>query len=719
MKTSRPSLFLATAVVVLLIAGWGYVRVFLFDDTILPLTFVLPILLCVWTRRLWHVWLMAVSFVLMALAKVFWVMPEDVVSTRGALLYLGSTLINILVGAVVVHAIVVLRTHLEQRNAMISAQNAELDAQTEEVLQQNEEIKAQAEELAEQNEEIEAQSEEVTRQNEDLVDLNTRLSGREEILEGLIKSFRQNHSTAEMLAELCKRALSIIGAPATSVGILEQNGGQMELASQALAAGEPSLPRAWPLSNSIASVVLRENRTAYVSDLSQRPDLSEPFGNDRTVHSMLATPLSHKRGPAGLLVACSPEVAHWTEEQFRVIEWIAAQGALMIETLRSQQSLEEHAAALEAANQAKDRFLAMLSHELRTPLTPVLAAAGVLEKDPRIPADVREDIAMIRRNAGIQSRLIDDLLDLTRVSRGKIELDRQLHAADDLLRDAVQIIDGDIDAKSQHLQLEIDEIEGCGVVGDGPRLQQVFWNLLKNAAKFSPPGATIRLHAQIQDQRLVVKVHDEGLGIASEDLERIFLPFEQTHSKPRQGTEGGLGLGLAIAKAIIEIHDGTIEVQSRGHSHGSTFVVTLPASELPDAPASSPCASPVHSPVNGDAPPHILLVEDHGDTGKILKRLLQSAGYTVEHAETAAEGYRLFQEMNFDLVVSDVGLPDESGIELMKRMRSLQADIRGICLSGYGMEDDIDACHEAGFGEHLTKPVDFGRLQSAIAKILA
>src|SRR5690606_24864139 len=157
------------------------------------------------------------------------------------------------------------------------------------------------------------------------------------------------------------------------------------------------------------------------------------FGKDGSVCSILATPLVRQDGSPGLLAAVSPEPTHWTEDQFRVLEWLSAQGGIMLQTLKSQQVLEEHAEALEAANHSKDRFLAMLSHELRTPLTPILAAAGVLETDARIPEDVREDLRMIHHNASIQSRLIDDLLDLTRISRGKIDLDRQVLPAASLI----------------------------------------------------------------------------------------------------------------------------------------------------------------------------------------------------------------------------------------------------------------------------------------------
>jgi two-component system CheB/CheR fusion protein len=447
--------------------------------------------------------------------------------------------------------------------------------------------------------------------------------------------------------------------------------------------------------------------------------LAQPFNGNAVFKSVLATPVTLASPNTGLLVACSTEVSHWTEEQFRVIEWVAGQCGLVMETLQSQKALTEHAKALEAANHSKDRFLAMLSHELRTPLTPVLATAGMLESDARLPEDVREDFRMIRRNVGIQSKLIDDLLDLTRISRGKIELDRQILPVTVLLRDTVNIVAGDVDAKSQNIKLELSSLDNYAVIGDGPRLQQVFWNLLKNAIKFSEPGATIVMRGRFESNQVVVEVSDSGSGINPEDLDRIFLPFEQTDDKPRNANVGGLGLGLAIAKAIVEMHGGKLSAKSGGKGCGATFIVKLSAAANRLSPPQSP---PADAPLNGMAAnksPHILLVEDHGDTGRVLARLLRTSGYQVEHAETAAAAMRLFEEKNFDLVVSDLGLPDESGLELMRRLRGLRPDLRGICLSGYGMEQDVAECLNVGFREHLTKPIEINRLKAAISKVMA
>lgn len=708
----RPSLAVSTTVILLLGALWGYVRLFLFQDSILPITFVLPLLVCVWTGRRWQLWTLAGVFAVFAACKMWWVLPADQIGQRDLAIWFAVTLFNIVAGAVVVLLIIALREGLERRNATIAAQNAELEAQAEELSQQNDEIKAQAEELAEQNEEIESQAEEVMRQNEELIDLSARIGTREEILQGLLRSAGEKGGLDAALIELSNRMLDVVGPPAVVVGILERVEDSLHLVAQRYSDEAAALPEEWPLKDSIADIVLRQGRTAYVSDLERRPDLAAHFGA-AAPQSILATPISGSEGQIGLLVACSRDATHWTEEQFQVMEWIAGQCGLVMENLRHRRELAERAAALESANQAKDRFLAMLSHELRTPLTPILAAAGVLQNDNRLPAEVREDLRMIRRNAAIQSRLIDDLLDLTRIGRGKLELDRQLVEAAPLLRDAAKIISAELDAKSQTLNLDLHGLDGQMFVGDGARLQQVFWNLLKNAVKFSPAGSAIELRARSLGDRIAVDVRDSGVGIDRSDMERIFLPFEQALCTKRRTNESGLGLGLAIAKAVVELHEGTLTVDSDGPGHGAIFTVSLPCVAQPNAP--KPLV--VEGASDGPGSIRILLVEDHEDTRELLVRLLQSSGFVVEQAGTATEALELFTQGDFQLVISDLGLPDLSGVELMQRLQEIRPGLPGICLTGHGMEQDVDLCRKAGFTEHLTKPVEFSRLQAAISRL--
>ena len=718
---TRPAVVQSTLVVILLTALWVYVRLFLFAESLLPLTFVLPLLIGVWTGRKWHIWSMASVFALATGIKYFSNSSADVPNGLPDALFYGSTLFNIGVGSLVVHLIIAMRARIAAQMDRIVTQNSELEAQGEELAQQNEEMKVQSEELAQQNEEIESQGEELTGQNEELQEANERLKQREEILQGMLESARTPETGRHALAEVCRRALPIVGKPVATIAILTLNDAVLKLQVQAGVNGNAPLPDEWPVHGSIGGVVLAKDQTAYVSDLRKEPRYAAPFALTAEVQSVLATPLRVAGVLQGVVVACSEQEGHWTQEQFRVLEWVAAQCGLIAESLRWQDELSRRADEIAAANRAKDQFLAMLSHELRTPLTPVLAAVGELEQDGRLPSDVRDDLGMIRRNVTIQSRLIDDLLDLTKLERGKIDLDRELLDMAKLLVETAAIVAPDVEAKAQHVSLELNGAEGCIVNGDGARLQQVFWNLLKNAIKFSPAAGRITVTAQVileASPLLRIQVTDSGVGIGPENLDRIFLPFEQAMAggKQRNG-DAGLGLGLAIAKAIVELHHGRIRADSPGVGHGATFSVELPLAK-PFAPNLAPSLErPTQDRKLDRSSIRLLLVEDHGDTGRVLSRLLRNAGYQVAHSDTGLGALGLATTQPFDLVVSDLGLPDMSGLEFMPKLRAQQPALRGICISGYGMDEDLKACHSAGFAEHLTKPVDLQRLHAAIARV--
>jgi PAS domain S-box-containing protein len=371
----------------------------------------------------------------------------------------------------------------------------------------------------------------------------------------------------------------------------------------------------------------------------------------------------------------------------------------------------------ESANRAKDHFLAVLSHELRTPLTPVLTTVQLLERRDGLPAELREPLAMIRRNVALEARLIDDLLDLTRIARGKLELFFQPVDVHELLREALEICAPDIQAKRIGVTTEL--LAGRSrVQADPARLQQVFWNLVKNAVKFTPDGGHVTIATgDGADGTVQVRIADTGIGIAAGKLPRIFDAFEQGGQDVTR-LFGGLGLGLAISKALVDLHGGTIAGESAGQGLGATFTLTfaaVPPGSLDASPLSPPAAE-----AHGAAGLHILLVEDHADTREALADLLQMYGHDVQAAGSVAAALEAVAAARFDLVVSDLGLPDGSGLDLMPRIRALVPyGIQGICLTGYGMEEDIRKSREAGFLAHLTKPVNFQELAAVLGRIAA
>ena len=382
------------------------------------------------------------------------------------------------------------------------------------------------------------------------------------------------------------------------------------------------------------------------------------------------------------------------------------------EKKRAEAGLREAKEAAEEANRAKDAFLAALSHELRTPLTPVLLTVSALHSDPRIPEGLRDELWMVRRNVEMEARLIDDLLDLTRIAQGKLELRSEVVNLHDIARHAATICRPEVEAKGLTLTLDL-RARRHRVRGDGARLQQVLWNLLKNAAKFTPEGGAIALGTEdVGPDGLRIRISDTGIGIPPEALPRLFHAFEQGgRAVTRQF--GGLGLGLAISKALVDAHGGTIRVDSEGHGKGATFTVELPEATYP----AEAGGGPGETGGNGERSRslRILLVEDHADTLRVLSRMVRGLGHAVTTAASVATALDASAAGPFDLLVSDVGLPDGSGVDLMRRLRPMP----GIALTGYGMESDVEACRDAGFAAHLTKPVDFTRLEEAIRRVAA
>jgi PAS domain S-box-containing protein len=383
--------------------------------------------------------------------------------------------------------------------------------------------------------------------------------------------------------------------------------------------------------------------------------------------------------------------------------------------------------AAEAANQAKDRFLAVLSHELRTPLTPVLAAVSAAVNDPASSPELRDLCQMIGRNVELEARLIDDLLDVSRIGRGMLRLEPAIIDAHILIREVAAICRDDIETAEVELVLGLDAT-AHHIEVDPARFQQVLWNLVKNAVKFTPPNGriSVRTHnATITTgngrsrtaQRLVIEVSDTGSGIEPEDLSRIFVAFEQGESSRRRRA-GGLGLGLAISRSVVEGHGGALRASSGGRDHGATFTV-----ELATVPAPAPVIA-VSTPPPAASEPRkgldIVLVEDNKDTLFYLSLLLENAGHRVRTASTLAKAVETTEAGPFDLLLSDIELPDGTGLDLIRHLRASRTErIPAIAMSGFGSDDDVRLSLDAGFLAHLTKPVDFNRLQAEIARTIS
>jgi CheY-like chemotaxis protein len=397
-----------------------------------------------------------------------------------------------------------------------------------------------------------------------------------------------------------------------------------------------------------------------------------------------------------------------------------------------------------AASRAKDDFLAALSHELRTPLSPVLLLASESAADAKLPARVRKDFATIRKCVELEARLIDDLLDLTRITRGKLALERAKLDLAVVLQDALSTIRADLDQKQIELVVE-DIPDFVWVWGDPVRLQQVFWNVLKNAVKFTPWGGRVSVGSRIDPAKetIVIEVTDSGIGITPAELARVFEAFSQGDHANTGGSHrfGGLGLGLAISRRVVELHDGKITAESAGRDHGATFRVELPLFDsastkaVQDTTTSSSNESHVvkqraatmqfESAIDGQVVTRkrpaallgrILLVEDHAPTRIALEQLLIRRNYAVRSAASVADARELAKREKFAILISDIGLPDGSGYDLMSEFRKAYGMV-GVSLTGYGTEEDVSRSQSAGFVRHLTKPIRMQSLDEALANL--
>ena len=405
------------------------------------------------------------------------------------------------------------------------------------------------------------------------------------------------------------------------------------------------------------------------------------------------------------------------------------------ERRRADEALRAAKEQAEQASRAKDQFMAVLSHELRTPLTPILATVSFVEKRSDVPEDVRVEIGALRRNVELETRLVNDLLDMTRLGRGKVVLHPEVVDALGAIHHAVQNVQKEIEQKELDLTLSL-RARNPYIWGDPDRIQQVLVNLLQNAVKFTPREGSVTVRCTNDGLSVRIEVKDTGVGIDPEVLPRLFSPFEQGERTVTRKF-GGLGLGLSIAKSLVDMHKGTLTAASDGSGKGASFVLTLgavsgiaedgPAPGLVlDAPAAGARPATRPAPGGGDAGVkpgetpkggQILLVEDHEDTRRIVAKILGSFGYSVKTAGSVAEAMELADREHIDLLVSDIGLPDGSGHDVMRHVG--KHGVKGIALSGFGQDEDIRRSAEAGFETHLVKPVNFQALESVVRRAVS
>ena len=407
--------------------------------------------------------------------------------------------------------------------------------------------------------------------------------------------------------------------------------------------------------------------------------------------------------------------------QMRVTE-IFWQGSAYLVSLRNISELKRAEAEriqlleqAQAANRAKDEFLAVLSHELRTPLNPILGWTQLLQNRQLDQAQTEKALAIIERNANLQVQLIDDLLDVSRIIQGRLKLQNSPVNLKRALAIALETVQLAAQAKSIHIHLDLAPV---GLVqGDPTRLQQVIWNLLSNAIKFTPSGGRVDVRLAAIGTDAQIQIGDTGQGITPQFLPYVFDYFRQADSATTRSF-GGLGLGLAIVRQLVELHGGTVTADSPGEGQGATFTVTLPAIASPeklDAREPAAIAQPNLAGVR------VLVVEDEADTRELLVFMLEPVGMIVKTAASGAEALETITSFSPQLLISDIGMPGMDGYELIRAIRALppqQGGIPAVSLSAFSSNSDRQRSLEAGFDEHLTKPTDLERLVSIIAQII-
>src|SRR5829696_3632743 len=478
----------------------------------------------------------------------------------------------------------------------------------------------------------------------------------------------------------------------------------------------------------------------------------ERYGNNPPYHGMpkghlpvtsyLAVPvISRSSEVIGGLFFGHAEVGVFSERHERIIEGLAAQTAIAIDNARlfekAQQAIADRETLLareknareqaEFASRSKDEFLSLLSHELRTPLNAIMGWTRMLTSTQLAPEAVSTALETIDRNAKLQSRLIDDMLDVSRIMSGKLRLDAQPVDLTSSINSAVDTLRPAADAKEVRIYVVLDFGSGT-VLGDPTRLQQVVWNLLSNAIKFTPKGGSVRVSLERVNSHYEVNVADTGPGIEPKFLPFVFERFRQADSSTTKNY-GGLGLGLAIVRQLVELHGGTVEAANRQDETGAIFTVKLPVM------ATKSQAVPNAEPVNAvelvgdgafDCPAElegikVLAVDDDADSRMLLSAILGQCGALVETCESAAETLNVIKNFRPDILVSDIGMPEQDGYELIKIIRSGNSDLRripAVALTAFARVEDRMKALSAGFNMHVPKPVEPAELITVIASLL-
>jgi signal transduction histidine kinase/ActR/RegA family two-component response regulator len=478
--------------------------------------------------------------------------------------------------------------------------------------------------------------------------------------------------------------------------------------------------------SSITSGEMQRGLTVVNNDSKTDPRTAADYDRSYAAtgeRAYVAMPLLREGRWVASLWASVDKPRVWTREEVALVQAVAERTWTAIEKLRAEtererllQSVQEARDAAEKANQLKDEFLATLSHELRNPLNVILGYSELLlrmreiEQSPRL---VQMGEAL-RRNAQSQSQLINDLLDLSRLQRGKISLNQETVSLPAIIDNAVETVRTDAATKGVEIRLQAND-QLLLVEGDRLRLQQIAWNILNNAVKFTPSGGRIEIALNNEGDRAAFVVTDTGQGIDPSFLPHVFEMFRQADGSNRR-RHGGMGIGLALVRQLVQLHGGTISAESGGPNRGSRFTVRLP---LLRETASLAVSAPAAAELNVFSQTSFLILDDSEDSIAMMEELLKLAGAHVVTATNGADALRIASENEFDVILSDISMPEMDGFEFLERLRKIDGrqDVPVIAITGFGRSDDIERARAAGFYSHLTKPIDLMALTVVLEQL--
>ena len=606
-------------------------------------------------------------------------------------------------------------------------------------------------ELFKKTQEVERQSQLLKEKNLELENANlTRLG----MLIDLGQELTSEHDPGRLLETFCRAAREIVEAQEAAVGVIDCDDQSLRYFFRSGMNGNKAARNVIPrVVRRAVKALVDEGRALRLTESHQL--LRDDVTTEDLVHSFLGSPILSEGKVCGWVYLINKlNDADFSEADERLVVTLAIQVAtayenaqlythaqrhaeeLQLEITERKQAEEERAQLLiseraaraeaEQVNRTKDEFLATLSHELRTPLTAILGwshlvRTGKLEEDQLLRA-----VETIERNARSQSQLIDDLLDVSRIITGKLQIEPRTVDLRNVIETAIEAVRPSFEAKHINFETMMDS-EACPVSGDANRLQQIFWNLFSNAVKFTPQDGKVRVELKHCQPRIQISVADSGIGIKPEFVPYIFDRFRQADGSTTRA-HGGLGLGLSIVKHLVELHQGTVSVESEGLDRGATFVVDFPVASSLSAAVSEHPAAESHD--NGLQPDfsrildglRILVVDDEADSREVVDAILTRSGGEVRCCESSQKALEVFREWKPDLLVSDIGMPVEDGYELIKKLRKLRIKgakhVPAVALTAYATKEDKARALAAGFQVHVPKPIEPGALIQSIATIM-